>query len=116
MILAEYLNTLWVQQSLDSVNTEFNYLVSTTRNRYVELKEYFRKNYGLAVHGAEFESTDNGVKLCVIIYDRQVDINTLLAISSNITIGQRFVKDDSMTILDAFTCIFIDIDQNIEQL
>lgn len=119
MIIAEYLNTLWIQQPLDSIDTNFNYLVSTTGNRYVELKEYFLKTYKLDVRSTEFESTDTGFKLCIILYNRLIDIDTLFAISTTsaiITIGQRLIKDDSMDIIDALNCMYIDIKQNIEKL
>ena len=52
MIIAEYIGNLWIQQPLDSINTAFNYLVSVDRNRYVEVKEFFFKNYGIEITSA----------------------------------------------------------------
>lgn len=87
MIIAEYIGNLWVQQPLDSINTAFNYLVSADRNRYVEVKEFFFKNYGIEITYATYRSTDEGVKLQLTLKEKEIDARTLFAISSNAVFG-----------------------------
>jgi hypothetical protein len=115
MIIAEYVGNLWVQQPLDSINTAFNYLVSVDRNRYVEVKEFFFKNYGIEVTYATYRSTDEGVKLQLTLKEKEIDARTLFAISSNAIFGCETTYGD-MGEEYSSAYILLDIDQTVEQL
>ena len=115
MIIAEYIGNLWVQQPLDSINTAFNYLVSADRNRYVEVKEFFFKNYGIEITYATYTSTDEGIKLQLTLKEKEIDAQTLFAISSNAVFGCETTYDEmGETYSSAY--ILLDIDQTVEQL
>ena len=116
MIIAEYLGNLWIQQPLNSINTAFNYLVSVDRNRYVEVKEYFLKNYGIAITYATYKSTDEGVKLQLALKEKEIDVRTLFAISSNAIFGCESEWDEEHGGEYSCAYILLDIDQTVEQL
>ena len=115
MIIAEYANNLWIQQPLDSINTAFNYLVSTDRKRYVEVKEFFFKNYGIEITYATYKSTDEGVKLQLTLKEKEIDAQTLFAISSNAVFGCETTYGE-MGEEYSSAYILLDIDQTVEQL
>lgn len=115
MIIAEYVGNLWVQQPLDSINTAFNYLVSAERNRYVEVKEFFFKNYGIEITYATYKSTDEGVKLQLTLKEKEIDARTLFAISSNAIFGCETTYGE-MGEEYSSAYILLDIDQTVEQL
>ena len=115
MIIAEYIGNLWVQQPLDSINTAFNYLVSVERNRYVEVKEFFFKNYGIEITYATYKSTDEGVKLQLTLKEKEIDARTLFAISSNAMFGCETTYGE-MGEEYSSAYILLDIDQTVEQL
>lgn len=115
MIIAEYIGNLWVQQPLDSINTAFNYLVSAERNRYVEVKEFFFKNYGIEITYATYRSTDEGVKLQLTLKEKEIDARTLFAISSNAVFGCETTYGE-MGEEYSSAYILLDIDQTVEQL
>ena len=115
MIIAEYIGNLWVQQPLDSINTAFNYLVSVERNRYVEVREFFFKNYGIEIIYATYKSTDEGVKLQLTLKEKEIDARTLFAISSNAIFGCETTYGD-MGEEYSSAYILLDIDQIVEQL
>ena len=115
MIIAEYIGNLWIQQPLDSINTAFNYLVSVDRNRYVEVKEFFFKNYGIEITYATYKSTDEGVKLQLTLKDKEIDARTLYAISDNAIFGCETTYGD-MGEEYSSAYILLDIDQTVEQL
>ena len=116
MIIAEYVGNLWIQQPLDSINTAFNYLVSVERNRYVEVKEFFFKNYGIEVTYATYKSTDEGVKLQLTLKEKEIDARTLFAISSNAIFGCESDLDEETGREYSCSYILLDIDQTVEQL
>ena len=116
MIIAEYIGSLWIQQPLDSINTTFNYLVSVERNRYVEVKEFFFKNYGIEVTYATYRSTDEGVKLQLTLKEKEIDARTLFAISSNAIFGCESDWDEETGREYSCSYILLDIDQTVEQL
>ena len=115
MIIAEYIGNLWIQQPLDSINTAFNYLVSVDRNRYVEVKEFFFKNYGIEITYATYKSTAEGVKLQLTLKDREINVKTLFNISETAVFGSDsdFIDDKGEY---AYSYILLDIDQTVEQL
>lgn len=115
MIIAEYIGNLWVQQPFDSINTAFNYLVSVERNRYVEVKEFFFKNYGIEITYATYRSTDEGVKLQLTLKEKEIDARTLFAISSNAIFGCETTYGE-MGEEYSSAYILLDIDQIVEQL
>ena len=115
MIIAEYIGNLWVQQPLDSINTAFNYLVSVERNRYVEVKEFFFKNYGIEITYATYKSTDEGVKLQLTLKEKEIDARTLFAISSNAIFGCEITYSE-MGEEYSSAYVLLDIDQIVEQL
>ena len=115
MIIAEYIGNLWVQQPLDSINTAFNYLVSADRNRYVEVKEFFFKNYGIEITYAAYKSIDEGVKLQLTLKEKEIDARTLFAISSNAIFGCETTYGE-MGEEYSSAYILLDIDQTVEQL
>lgn len=115
MIIAEYVGNLWVQQPLNSINTAFNYLVSAERNRYVEVKEFFFKNYGIEITYATYRSTDEGVKLQLTLKEKEIDARTLFAISSNAIFGCETTYGE-MGEEYSSAYILLDIDQTVEQL
>lgn len=115
MIIAEYLDNLWVQQPLDSINTTFNYLVSVDGNKYVAVKEFFYKKYGIEIIYACYKSTEEGVKLQLTLKENEIDARTLYAISSSAKFGCETTYDDiGSTCSSAY--ILLDIDQTVEQL
>lgn len=116
MIIAEYVGNLWIQQPLDSINTAFNYLVSVDRNRYVEIKEFFFKNYGIEITYATYRSTDEGVKLQLTLKEKEIDARTLFAISSNAIFGCESDWDEETDREYSSAYILLDIDQTVEQL
>lgn len=116
MIIAEYIGSLWIQQPLDSINTAFNYLVSVDRNRYVEIKEFFFKNYGIEITYATYRSTDEGVKLQLTLKDKEIDARTLYAISDNAIFGSDSGWDEEAGGEYSYSYILLDIDQTVEQL
>lgn len=116
MIIAEYIGNLWIQQPLDSINTAFNYLVSVDRNRYVEVKEFFFKNYGIEITYASYKSTDEGVKLQLTLKEKEIDARTLFAISSNAIFGCESDWDEETGREYSCSYILLDIDQTVEQL
>ena len=115
MIIAEYIGNLWIQQPLDSINTAFNYLVSVERNRYVEVKEFFFKNYGIEVTYATYRSTDEGVKLQLTLKEKEIDARTLFAISSNAIFGCEITYGE-MGEEYSSAYVLLDIDLTVEQL
>ena len=115
MIIAEYIGNLWIQQPLDSINTAFNYLVSVDGNRYVEVKELFFKNYGIEITHALYYSTDEGVKLQLILKDKKIDVKTLYAISSNAEFGSDSDWNEERGEY-SYSFILLNIDQTIEKL
>ena len=115
MIIAEYANTLWVQQPLDSINTAFNYLVSVDRNRYVEIKEYFFKTYGVEIAQALYYSDDDGVKLQIILKDKKIDVRTLYAISSDAVFGSDSDWNEERGEY-SYSFILLNINQTVEKL
>ena len=114
MIIAEYINTLWIQESVESLNTNFNYLVSRGIP-YIEIKEYFLKNYGIAITYACYKSTDEGVKLQLTLKDKEIDARTLYAISYNAIFGSDSGWSEANGEY-SYSYILLDIDQTVEQL
>ena len=116
MIIAEYLNRIWIQESIESLNIGFNYLVSKGIP-YIEATEYFLKNYGIAITCATYRSTDDaGVKLQLNLKDREIDARTLYAISSTAVFGSESSWDEETGCEYTYSYILLDMDQTIEQL
>ena len=115
MIIAEYLNRIWIQESIESLNTEFNYLVSRGIP-YIEATEYFLKNYGIAIICATYKSTDEGVKLQLNLKDREIDARTLYAISSTAIFGSESSWEEESGCEYTYSYILLDINQTVEKL
>ena len=115
MIIAKYLNTLWIQENIESLNTNFNYLVSKGIP-YVEIREYFLKNYGIAITYACYKSTDEGVKLQLTLKDKEIDARTLYTISDNAIFGSDSGWDEEIGGEYSYSYILLNINQTVEQL
>lgn len=114
MIIAEYLNRIWIQESIESLNTEFNYLVSRGIP-YIEATEYFLKNYGIAITYAGYKSTDEGVKLQLTLKDKEIDARTLYVISDNAIFGSDSGWNEASGEY-SYSYILLDINQTVEEL
>lgn len=115
MIVAEYIGNLWIKQPFDFISTTFNYLVSVDRDIYIEIKEFFFKTYGIEITYATYKSTDKGVKLQLTLKEKEINVQTLLAISSNAIFGCETRYDETGEEYSS-TYILLDIDQTVEQL
>ena len=115
MIIAEYINHLWIKINSDDLKLSLNILYHKTNN-YIEVYEYFKNKYNIEILSANYNPTDNGVKLKLILKEREISISTINKISKDAIFGSTSDFDPDNGVEYAYSYILLDIDQTVEKL
>lgn len=115
MIVAEYVNHLWIKINSDDLKLSHNILCHKTDN-YIEVYEYFKNKYNIEILSANYSSTDYGVKLKLILKEKEISVSTIIKISKDAIFGSEsyFYSDNGAEY--SYSYILLDIDQTIEKL
>lgn len=105
MTIIEYAKRFWVKVLNFDTNV-FNVLIAKG-DYYVEITEYFFKNFGIAIRDAEVV---NG-KLKVILVEQTICTNTTSCLGDNITFGANLDYDEDGYPTSSYLYILLDIKQ-----
>lgn len=111
MIVAEYVNHLWIQVNPSKYSYIHCNLLNNKNNKYyIEAYEYFKERYNLEIDYANYISKDTGVKLKLILKNKEFNVSIINDINENAIIGSD--EDNGRS----YSYILLDIDQTIEKL
>ena len=116
MKVLEYANRLWVDISGDAVRDDTPFLCIGPKT-YTELDTHFKRTYNLDIVYARYVSEDDGVYLFIELEDKNIEFDTLSAISADcgkINIGTEESFDEAHPSGYSYLYICVPIDQEVE--
>ena len=118
MIVAAYINHLWIQVNPSEYSYIHCNLLNSNKNNkyYIEAYEYFKEHYNIEILSANCHSTDNDVKLKLILKEREINISTIAKISKDAIFGTESTYDSDNHAEYSYSYILLDIDPDIEKL
>lgn len=115
MIVAEYINHLWIKVNTSDLKSSRNILCHKTDN-YIEVYEYFKNKYNIEILSANYDSTVHGVKLKLILKEKEISVFTIIKVSKDAIFGSESNYDSDNGVEYSYSYILLDIDQTIEKL